>query len=372
MKPVEELFLRRRRERRPHLDFARSLSKSLGDPHAAFPTIHVTGTNGKGSVCVKIAKVLENQGCKVGLFTSPHIRSFSERISINGVEISEIKGRLESLLNLFSDATFFELMTFVAFDYFREQNIDIGVIEVGIGGLFDPTNVITPRISVITSVALDHQELLGNTLEEIAEQKAGIIKPQIPLVIGPQADFLAIRKQAVSCHSKLYKVEPPDGDYDLENQVVAKQALQLLGCTDFKGLETRPPCRFEVLGNVILDVAHNPAGFQKLMNAYDLHFPHEPFSAVVGMSRGKDVKKCLHILAQRARHLYLVEARSPHSFPVAAMEPLLRQEGFNHFTAGLTISESLKKVLSRQERMIVCGSFYIMEEARDILRVQVS
>lgn len=371
MKFLSELFSKRRTECRPTLEFAQGLSKALGDPHTAYPTVHVTGTNGKGSVCYKIARVLENQGLKVGLFTSPHIRSFSERISINGIEIGQIEERLQSLLALAPEAGFFELTTFLGLDYFREQKVDIAIVEVGIGGRLDPTNVITPQVSVITSVAFDHQETLGPTLEEIAGQKAGIIKPRVPVVIGPEADFQSIRSKALAGQSPLYKVERQNSYYDFENQAIAKETLKLLNCTNFDGLEKRPHCRFEVIGKIILDVAHNPAGFQKLINAYDYHFPGEPFSVIIGMSKDKDVKKCLQLIAKRSQHLYLVEPRSTKPFLVAEMEQILRQDGHSHFTAGLTVEASLKKALGRQERTIVCGSFYIMQEADDVLRIQV-
>jgi dihydrofolate synthase/folylpolyglutamate synthase len=371
MKLLSELFSRRRIESRPTLEFAQSFSKALGDPHTAYPTVHVTGTNGKGSVCFKIAHVLENQGLKVGLFTSPHISAFSERISINGVEISDIEERLQRLLRLAPEAGFFELTTFLGLDYFREQKVDIAIVEVGIGGRLDPTNVITPQVSVITSVAFDHQKILGSTLEEIAHQKAGIIKPKVPVVLGPEADFQLIRSKAFSCHSPLHQVEHQHGYYDFENQAIAKKTLELFHCTNFEGIEKRPRCRFEVVGNVILDVAHNPAGFQKLIEAYDFHFPGEPFSAIIGMSQDKDVKKCLEFLAKRAKHLYLVEPRLAKPFSIVEMEQILRQSEYFHFTAGLTVSESLEEALSRQERTIVCGSFYIMQEANDVLRVQV-
>ncbi len=367
------LFSKRDISYRSTLEFASELSKSLQDPHTAFQTIHVTGTNGKGSVCLKIARVLQNAGLKVGLFVSPHLCSFRERISINGVEISEERVR-KGLIHLFTiapEAGFFELATFLAFDYFREQKVEIAVIEVGIGGLLDPTNIIHPLISVITSVAQDHENLLGNSIEEIAFQKAGIIKPQTPVVLGPCANFPIIHRKARECRSLVHLVGPQLGFYDDENKAIALAALKTLQISSLQGIEERPPCRFEVRGRVILDVAHNPAGFAKLVEAYEIHFPGEPFEVVVGMSQDKDVKKCLQILTKKAAHLYLVEPNSFKPFPVSQMSQILDQEGYFHYTKGLSISASLQAAFKSGKRVVVCGSFYIMQEAGDILRMEI-
>jgi dihydrofolate synthase / folylpolyglutamate synthase len=367
MTVFQRLFSKKPRQYRGNLDIAWKLSTILSAPQSSYPTIHVTGTNGKGSVCLKIAKALENTGLKVGLFTSPHIDSFCERISINGVDISQ--GRAESgILRLFEieEASFFEIATFLAFDYFREQKVDIAVIEAGIGGLLDSTNVITPEVSVITSISRDHEDVLGATLEEIAFQKAGIIKPGVPVVIGPTADFPIIRERA----STLFKVDFQPGFYDHENTAIAQKALEILG-VPIRGCEVRPRCRFEQIGRNILDAAHNAAGFVKLLEAYDEHFPQEPFIAVLGMSSDKDVRSCLSILASRADHIYLVQADSSKALPVLEMSQMLRQEGYDRLTAGLSIQESLKAALASGKRIVVCGSFYIMKEADEVLRIQV-
>ncbi len=179
----------------------------------------------------KIAKALQSSGLKVGLYTSPHLFSFCERIVVSGIPISEedVRCRLQKLFEHRQDLFFFELATLLAFEYFRDQKVDVAVIETGMGGLYDATNIIEPLVSMITSISFDHEECLGNTLEKIAEQKAGIIKPNVPVVIGPKADFAAIRNQARACNSPLYKVGLESARLlDLENAAIARQALKLL------------------------------------------------------------------------------------------------------------------------------------------------
>lgn len=374
---IQFLFSKRPKNTHNSVETIRAIAQQLGSPETAYPTIHVTGTNGKGSVSLKIAQALESSGLKVGLFTSPHLISFCERIVINGVPIPEETVR-QGLLKLFQydKLIFFELATLLAFQYFRDEKVDIAVIEAGIGGLLDTTNIIQPLVSIITSVAHDHEDLLGQSLEEIAYHKAGIIKSGIPVVIGPQADFAVIREQARLCQSSLYKVEPQEGFYDMENTAIARQALEILKCplSDIEaGLKYRPACRFEQVGKVIFDVAHNPAGFVRLMEAMQLHFPGQRFSAIVGMSKDKDIKECLSILSQQADHLYLVQASAVKAASVEKMSSLLRQDGFSRFTAGLSIQEIVGKALAFEDLLVVCGSFYIMQEVREeIFRVQIT
>ncbi|MBS0647606.1 MAG: bifunctional folylpolyglutamate synthase/dihydrofolate synthase [Verrucomicrobia bacterium] len=373
---VIELIFSKRIESRNTPEDIRRIAGSLGSPEKAYPTVHVTGTNGKGSVSLKIAKALEASGLKVGLFTSPHLISFCERIVINGEPIPEETAR-QGLLKLMPfNLCFFELATLLGFQYFRDQKVDIAVIEAGIGGLLDTTNIIEPLVSVITSVASDHEDLLGPGLEQVAYHKAGIIKPGIPVIMGPKADFSVIREKATLCGSPLYKVQPQPGFYDVENSAIAQQALQILKCPEAaiqEGLKCRPSCRFEQVGKVIFDVAHNPDGFLRLLEALQMHFPGQRFSAVVGMSKDKDVKKCLSILAERADQLHLVQASTPKAVPVEKMKELLRQEGFTHFTAEASIGETVRKALASEDLLVICGSFYIMKEAREeVLRVQVA
>lgn len=362
---IDDLFTRR--SRKMGSSFKTFCPKSRH--HSAFPSIHIAGTNGKGSVSLKIAKALELSGLKVGLYTSPHLESFCERIVINGKPIDEERVRT-GLLDLFclSDLCFFELSTLLAFQYFAEEKVDIAVIEAGVGGREDATNVITPKLSLITSIAKDHEEILGYTLEEIAYQKAGIIKPGVPVVIGPKADFVCIRKEAKKCRSPLYAVTSSEPFYDDENCAIAKKGLELLNVAPkiiSEALKVRPPCRFEIHSNVIFDVAHNGDGFHKMLEAFDHHFPKKTLSSVIGMSSDKDIALCLNLLATRARHLYLVPSPALKAATVNEMAKILRQEGFSHFKTFPTIRQGVRAALEeRDDFTLICGSFYIMKEAR--------
>jgi dihydrofolate synthase/folylpolyglutamate synthase len=185
---LEALYGLERRRDKLNLDGTLSLMRALGDPHQRFRSVHVAGTNGKGSVCALVERVLREAGHRTGLFTSPHLVDFRERIRVNGHWADEawLERRLEHLAGLSEgrDRTFFEVCTALAFDYFAEQKVEIAVVEVGLGGRLDCTNVLTPLVSVITTIGFDHTEILGDTLEKIAAEKAGIIKPGVPVVFG--------------------------------------------------------------------------------------------------------------------------------------------------------------------------------------------
>lgn len=176
---------------KPGLETSRTLAKAFGDPHRAFKSIHVGGTNGKGSTSHTLAAILNRAGYNVGLYTSPHLVDFRERIRVNGEMISreEVVDFVERYLEMTLDVSpsFFELTMMMAFEHFKLRNVDVAVIEVGLGGRLDSTNIITPELAVITNISFDHQQFLGDTLEKIASEKAGIIKPDIPVVIGESA-----------------------------------------------------------------------------------------------------------------------------------------------------------------------------------------
>lgn len=282
-------------------DAMKQADSRLGSPHKTFRTIHVAGTNGKGSVATKIGAVLQNLGMKVGLYTSPHIWRFSERIRINGCVISE--KRAERLLDLVYDAklSFFDCLTLMAFLYFAEEKVDIAVIETGLGGRFDATNVINPILSVITSIGFDHKAILGNTLEEIALEKGGIVKPNAPLVVGPTAK--PFFPGAIHVESKPF--------YEMENRAIALKALQAIGIWETAGLETTPFCRFQQVGNLIFDVAHNPQAFERLAEALQIHFPGKKFPFFLAFSKDKDWEACVQVIKPLAASIRMVRAAAP-------------------------------------------------------------
>lgn len=381
---IERLFnAARHRGMDLNLETACRLSELLDHPHRSYKTIHVAGTNGKGSVATKIAKALECAGFRTGLYTSPHLSSFRERIAIHGQLISE-EAIVEGMTALFSlsdkaglDPTFFEWTTFLAFDYFRKQKVDVAVIETGLGGRLDATNVICPILSVITSIDREHTQFLGETREQIALEKAGILKSHIPAVLGPKACLNAILKKAEELNCPLHIAQEKEGFYDKENSAIARKALEVLSISSEaieKGLCFRPPCRFERIGHALLDVAHNPQGFARLFEAINLEYPDMPLRVLVGMSKDKDISACFKVAASRALHMHLVEADTPRAATVKELEDILRDYDYANYTSHesvlLGVAEALALAEKNQELLVICGSFFIMSRAREALGCQ--
>jgi dihydrofolate synthase/folylpolyglutamate synthase len=362
------------------LDHSLVLAQELGSPHRSYPCIHVAGSNGKGSVSLKIATALKAQGHRVGLYTSPHLLHFSERILIDGTPIDEASLE-KNLALLFAidqkwnlNATFFELATQLAFLHFFQKQVDVAVIETGLGGRLDATNIIDPILTVITSISLEHTALLGNTLEAIAAEKAGILKPSVPCVIGPRACHPVILSRAEQLKCPLIRAEEKGAFFDEENSEIAQSALHLLkdqftltASSIHAGLKVRPACRFELREGVLFDVAHNPDAFCRLAQALETFFPEQRKRFIIGLCRDKDAKSCLKHLLSIASHFHLVEALTPRAAPPSHLENCLREEGFYAATSHPDISQGMKEALqlAKQsgELLVVCGSFYIIEEA---------
>lgn len=342
----------------------------LGHPEKNYRTIHIAGTNGKGSVSTKIASALQAAGYKTGLFTSPHISSFRERIQINGELITEqnVVEHLKQIQALSYNLTFFETVTLMAFLHFSEQQVDYAVIETGIGGRKDATNCILPAASVITSIGFDHMEILGSTIEAITYEKAGIIKEGTPLVIGP-----TVPKTVISAiKSDFIAVQGPFSTFDEENSAIAKAALAVLEIPQgaiMEGCNKRPPCRIqEVIKDthpIILDVAHNPEGLKALFRSLDHRHPGKTFAAIVGLSSSKDIKGCLEVLIQYASHLYLVQAEH-RGCPVKILTQELKSLNFDKFTT----CHSIKEIIQTHDGpLVICGTFFIMRQAQEALGI---
>ncbi|MEI6532043.1 MAG: Mur ligase family protein [Chlamydiota bacterium] len=322
----------------------------FGSPEKRFLSLHVAGTNGKGSVCTKLARNLEMCGLKVGLYTSPHISSLRERIQINGQMVEEdwLRKHVELMPK---DLSFFEIMTLLSFLYFAEEKVDIAVIEVGLGGRLDATNIIRPELSIITSIDYDHQDLLGATLEAIAFEKAGIIKEGVPYILGPSAARF-IEGPLVSL---------PGNSYDEENSNLVRLALSHLNQPIFEeALSTRPSCRLEKIGPVILDVAHNPGGFTRLFEA----LPPKPYAAIIGMSLDKDIEKSLAIISSHVQEAHFVQARSSRAAAPSYLQSLWSSKKPSYIYN--SIEEGLAAALLAGP-VIATGSFYIMGPLRRAL-----
>lgn len=356
---------------------AQALDLALGHPSRSYPVIHVAGSNGKGSVSTKIAKALEYSGYKVGLYTSPHLFCFRERMTINGEWISEeelVEGlcRLLELGESAQNATYFELSTFLAFDYFRMKGVDVAVIETGLGGRLDATNVVSPVLSVITSISREHCWILGRDLEQIALEKAGIIKPRIPVVLGPKARYQSIYARANELECEVRISKNFSLYFDEENSAVAELALQQLSIqipvtqeAVEKGIAIRPLCRFERRGEVVFDVAHNPDAIFSLLQALHFFYPTGKFRFVVGFSKDKESDVCLDLIADVATHIHLVRANNPRSATVEELAGFIKDEkGYStHTSVEQGVKEAYAEAQRSSELLVICGSFFLMEEA---------
>ena len=366
------------------LERIKELAAALGEPQNFYKTIHVTGTNGKGSACAMLAEMLKAHGLRVGMFTSPHLESYCERIKINGENIPEAD--FAEMIFRVKDcnvvATHFEVLTAAAFLYFKERAVDIAVIEVGLGGLFDSTNVITPEISVITNVALDHENILGD-LENIARNKAGIIKENIPVVTGATGKPLEIiREVAAEKNSALYEVtEPIDveinlrGDYQRMNAAIAIKAAQVLGLDDDKIYSALSRVewagRFEIVKNsagvFVIDGAHNPHGAKALRDSLDKTFPHGKRVWLFGALKDKNFGAMIKILFRADDFVIVTPPDSERAASTKMLCDCLRENNIpcaaveNNFEA----VERLK--ISDGDIKIIAGSLYLIGAVRKFL-----
>jgi len=359
----------------------RALAAALGNPQDSFKSVLIAGTNGKGSV----AKLLSTMMPAAGLYTSPHLIRLNERISIGGQEISDpdlkdvfeaVKHAAATAKDLLYPPTYFELVTAMAFLYFRGR-VDFAVVEVGLGGRLDATNIVEQEVSVITGIAMDHQEFLGGTIEAIAAEKAGIIKTSEPVVIGPSADLAPIREKAGSrlIRAELVDVEKyPDlhpqllGRHQMQNIAVAIRAAECLGlerAAIVHGVNTATwPGRLERIGRFLLDGAHNVQAAKALADYLQEFHPKGVWVVFAAMA-DKQYEEMLSILKPYARQFVFTKpqnarAKDPAAlqalFPASVMEPTVAGAmayAREHAPAGTTI--------------LICGSLYLIGEARGIL-----
>lgn len=341
------------------LDNTNILDRHFGHPHRSYRTIHVGGTNGKGSVSHTLAAILQKSGHKVGLYTSPHLVDFRERIRVNGEMIPKerVIRFVQEERSFFSSLhpSFFELTTALAFKYFEEAGVDIAVIEVGLGGRLDCTNIISPLLSVITNISFDHVQFLGNTLEDIAREKAGIIKPGIPVVIGETNAEIKIRNVFALTANKLHseirfadeeyheQVESElKGDYQVKNTQTTLTALECLkekypelhitneaiseGFSHVCKL-TGLMGRWQTISQnplVICDTGHNVAGWEYLSR--QLGRMPRPLHIIIGMVSDKDVTHVLEMMPRDAQY-YFTQASVKRAMPVEQFSDIAKQCG---------------------------------------------
>jgi len=396
-----------------------TLCDHLDDPHKKFKSIHVAGTNGKGSVSHMLAAILQTAGYKVGLYTSPHLKDFRERIKVNGEEINEeyvieftelMKPLIEEI-----EPSFFEITVAMAFDYFAKEKVDVAVIEVGLGGRFDSTNIIIPELSVITNIGWDHMNILGDSLEKIAFEKAGIIKQDIPVVIGetlpetiPVFEKVADEKNSTIHYAKQnrnvlswewrdheliveveekgktdhkkYHLDLP-GIYQSKNLLTVLEACSVLkelkynidendikaGLLKAKKL-TGLHGRWEIIHEhptIVLDVGHNEDGIKQINQQIELTSYHE-LHIIIGLVKDKEIEKVLALLPHSA-HYYFTQAQIPRALAADVLKMNAADQdmhGGSYADVNIAIA-SAKSKAHRNDLILVCGSVFLVGEVNN-------
>ena len=344
----------------PGLSRIEKLLKEMGSPQNKIKVIHIAGTNGKGTVASTLADALHKNGFNVGLFTSPWVDDYREQIQLNGTYIS--KEDFARYIDEYKEcnATEFELLTAIMYKYFCDKGVDYAVVECGMGGLEDSTNAVDkPVLSVITSVALDHTGFLGNTLAEIAKQKAGIIKKNSATVLYPNEKCESIfEEKCFAENNRLIKINDM-GDFKKNNLAVVNACLDFLGIPVVDKTVSLP-ARQELFGNsIMLDGAHNEDGALALLKA----LPDKKISAVIGMMKDKNYDAYLSLIAPKCSKIYAVAVNNPRSLPATELAQTAKR-----YCSNVTACENPHKALSlaRQDDcfVLVCGSFYLAREIR--------
>ena len=397
---LEELAARRRFGMKPGLETIRVLCAALGDPQKRFRAIHVAGTNGKGAVCALLEAALRT--APVGRYTSPHLVRINERFFLNGEPVGDatleaVAGRVHRAIERSArpelrDVTFFEALTAVAFELYAEAGVGRVVLECGLGGRLDATNVCEPELCVITRIGLDHCDWLGDTVERIAAEKAGIVKPGVPVVLGENVPSVRAVVEArarevgapffyapdLASEADIPAAFPLAGRFNRENAVTAIAALEVLSGAPGRADLLSPsafsrviwPGRFQSVGPYLVDGAHNPPAARALAAALDEVLPAgTKLDLVFGACGDKDVDEVLRILRPYARRGYAVRTANPRALEPAALAVRMRAAG-----VPATPCESLADALARTRpagigapslppSVLVCGSLFLAGEA---------
>ena len=377
---------------KPGLDGIHNLLEKTNNPFRKLKTIHIAGTNGKGSVSHILSAILQAHGYKVGLFTSPHIKDFRERIKINGELIeadfvvdyfNRNKAVVEEL-----NASFFEITTALAFEAFSYKNCDISIIETGLGGRLDSTNVIRPEVSVITNIGMDHISFLGNTLEKIASEKAGIIKDEVPVVIGDcveelyplfktianekssaihfahkgdlpfyETDLLGSFQQR-NIHTAIGAAKVLSKEWSLDDELIELSLKNVIGSSSFMGRMQQ----ISVQPRIIIDAAHNKEGIEGLLKEVQ-KLDYEHLRIVYGASNDKDWQSILTNFSSKHSY-YFTTFDSKRSVTRGEFEKELKKLELNHeiFENPPAALNKCKSDTRTNDLILVCGSFYLMEK----------
>ncbi|NQV03343.1 MAG: bifunctional folylpolyglutamate synthase/dihydrofolate synthase [Bacteroidia bacterium] len=386
-----------------NLDNTIALCNLLGNPQNYFDSIHVAGTNGKGSVSHMLASICQEHGLKTGLYTSPHLKDFRERIRVNGRMIPKRKvtGFIKKYEEEFEQIqpSFFEMTVGLAFDYFREEEVDIAIVEVGMGGRLDSTNILTPLVSVITNISYDHKQFLGGTLEKIAIEKAGIIKPGIPVVIGETQEELEeiFRKQANKAHSSILfadqtqanrkKIRISNFEFRISLQGVYQQKNIRTSCAvtsllNQKGLNiseqeihdgilkvtenTGLQGRWQILNRTpltICDIGHNEAGIREVVEQLN-QTPHKHLHIVFGQVNDKEIETILALLPKEATY-YFCKANIPRGLDADELKIQAESAGLTGKSYGsvrIALADARKEA-DPGDLIFIGGSTFVVAEA---------
>jgi dihydrofolate synthase/folylpolyglutamate synthase len=400
------------------LDRIEYICNNLGNPQDFYKIVHVGGTNGKGSVCRFLESVLVNNGFIVGTYTSPHLQRFSERFVVNKKEISKneivnLVARLKPIIDKMMEEknipTYFEIVTAMVFLYFKEKNVDIAIIEVGLGGRFDATNIVNPMVTIITNVTLEHQKILGDKINDIALEKAGIIKEDIPIVTAAKGEaFKVIEKIAQEKDSKLfiiyndswriinkkldfweYNVNGSLKEYCIKTSMIGKhqgeniaitisaiESLQMNGIyisdesIDDAFLNTKNPGRMEIVGInplFLLDGAHNIAAMKYLRSTLEDDFSYDKLILIIGILSDKNIQEILDIISPIADIIIVTKSQIKRAFDPRLLKEMVKDK---EVVLKDRVDEAIiyaKQIANKSDIVCVTGSLYTVGEARDYI-----
>ena len=444
---LDKLYSLRQDYRTKDLEKITILADFLGNPHLDYPVVHIAGTNGKGSVCCLLASILQENGYKVGLYTSPHIIKFNERIKINGKHISDedVKKNYDKICKISAEveASFFDITTAIAFKYFSDNKVDIAVIETGLGGRFDSTNIVNPILSIITNIDKDHTDILGETLEKIAIEKAGIIKRSVPVIVqdnNPKiievllqeaqkraahfyvnyfiphiefggydnneimicdafnrrsiVDFLTDENYFFTADDLMNKLSRTDifspllGKHQLDNIRLVVFATILLCCHNFSikkysigngvkkvidntGLHFRIENVSQNKNPIILDVAHNPKSISLLVNTLKDMYPENNWNFIFAAMKDKNIKQMLQPILPVCEKLIVVQPNIERAAEPINIQKTALELGFKNIELS-DIRTACEAAKTSNKPYVICGSFFIMKEVAEALKIKSS
>ncbi|NND78206.1 MAG: bifunctional folylpolyglutamate synthase/dihydrofolate synthase [Flavobacteriales bacterium] len=373
------------------LDTTIKLLESLDNPEKYFKSIHVAGTNGKGSVSTMLAEILRKNHYDTGLYTSPHLVDFRERIRVSGKKVRKkfIKEFVQKYKDTWQELSpsFFEITVAMAFEYFSQEEVDIAVVEVGLGGRLDSTNVIDPEVSIITRIGLDHQQFLGNTLEEIASEKAGIVKPNKPVILGPNQDSVidVVKEVAARKGSDIYLAEHflsdlpyTIPDYQRENMGIVFKTCEVLKTKGWninmdkivnqmiKTITKKIKGRWQILDRsplTIADAAHNENGVKALTKQLG-KIDYRNLHIVYGSVNDKEIDSVLSLMPKLAQY-YFCKANIPRGMPAIDLQKKCAKYGMRG-SSYISVKDAFEAARSNAESedlILVTGSIYVLAEA---------